>query len=112
MIHKLKSELWLDGRQVGLWTECNQHIPRTDSGNVATDEDDKVTCYSCLNVLIMMSKKPEQLEGVWVVYAQDLQITPLYVDPDELEARRYQEQVGYYTYLKFWRFCTEWGAEP
>lgn len=49
--------------------------------------------------------------GAWIVFTYDCGPLPLFLHSDELEARRYQEKVGYFTQIKYWKFGDEFGAE-
>ena len=116
MIHKIKAELWLNGAIIAHMTECNKQIPTTIP-RIGGDEDtvvyydDRVNCPDCITMLMLFSRQPEKSEGVWVVYGYDTTPYPLFCHNDELEARRYQEKIGYFTHIKFWKFGDEWGAE-
>lgn len=48
-------------------------------------------------------------QGVWFVYGYDTMPYPLFISNDELKARQYQADVGYYTWIKFWEFNSEFG---
>lgn len=45
--------------------------------------------------------------GVWFVYGYDTSPFPMFISVDELSARRYQERLGYPTFLTFWNYDTE-----
>lgn len=50
----------------------------------------------------------ELINGVWVVYGLEIRAYPLFISRDELTALRFVEKLGYYAYVKFWKFDTEW----
>lgn len=49
-------------------------------------------------------------DGVWIAYSLDFHAYPLFVSDDELEVRRWADDKGYGSYVKFWEFGTEWSS--
>lgn len=43
-------------------------------------------------------------EGVWFVYGIDTMPYPIMVNKDEVDARRFANELGYFVYVKFWPF--------
>lgn len=48
--------------------------------------------------------------GIWIVYGYDTMPYPIavFAEDDELHARRFQDNIGYPTQIKFWEFGVEW----
>ena len=64
-----------------------------------------------VNVYEMSVGVKEEREGVWIIYGWDTMPYPLFIEKDELKARQYQNALGYYTFIKFWKFGDEFGTE-
>lgn len=47
------------------------------------------------------------MEGVWVIFAYDINAYPISIHADETEALRISNQFGY-TEVKFWKFGELW----
>ena len=50
----------------------------------------------------------EKAEGVWFIYSWDMNAYPIGVFGDELEARRWADDLGYHVSIVFWPFGVEW----
>lgn len=55
--------------------------------------------------------KDDKKVGIWIVYGYDTMPYPLFIADNKQQAQEYQGKVGYYTFLKFWKFGDEFGAE-
>lgn len=51
-------------------------------------------------------------KGIWFVYGYDTMPYPMFMSDDEIIARRWQEKLGYYTYIIFWENGTEFNLTP
>lgn len=50
-------------------------------------------------------------DGVWIVYGWDTMPYPLYLSKTELEAYKYVQDLGFFAFVKFWKFGDEFGSE-